>query len=220
MRNQNLQILTVISVLILAVFSTHSLKAQSKIGLKGGILFSNIHKSGSDSNLEIEGKTGLSIGALYEKQNMLGIFGLQTELLYQQKGAEYFIRKLETNYINDGGNTIALPSSYYRDTENLHYLTIPVLLTVSANKYLKLYIGPEFGYLFSIKNKRIKTEEVNRFSAGLAAGLSFRLCKNTNLDFRYSYDLTPFDYMDSNKNSKLNSHGFTITIQQTIFSKQ
>jgi len=220
MRNQNLQLITVIFGLILAIFSTQSLKAQSKIGLKGGILFSNIHRSGSDSNLETEGKTGLSIGALYEKQNMLGIFGLQTEILYQQKGAEYFIRKLETNYTIDGGNTIALPSSYYRDTENLHYLTVPVLLTVSANKYLKLYIGPEFGYLFSIKNKRIKTEEVNRFSAGLAAGLSFKLCKNTNLDFRYSYDLTPFDYMDSNKISKLNNHGFEITIQQTIFNKQ
>jgi len=196
MKNQNLQTLIVIIILFLGISSTQSLKAQSEFGLKGGILFSNIHHSESNSNLEIERKTGLTIGAFYKKQNLLGAIGIQTELLYQQKGANYFIPKPGTDSISDGENNYPLPDSYYRDTEKL------------------------FGYLFSLNNRRADTGEINHFSAGIAAGLSIKLCASTNLDFRYSYDLTPFDYMSSGKYSKFNNHGFAITIQQTIFNKE
>jgi len=183
MKNQNLQTLIVIIILFLGISSTQSLKAQSEFGLKGGILFSNIHHSESNSNLEIERKTGLTIGAFYKKQNLLGAIGIQTELLYQQKGANYFIPKPGTDSISDGENNYPLPDSYYRDTEKLHYFTIPILFTLSTTKFMKLYAGPEFGYLFSLNNRRADTGETNHFSAGIAAGLSIKLCTSTNSRF-------------------------------------
>lgn len=221
MKNQNLQTLTVIFLLFTGILLSSSSKAQSEFGVKGGILFSNIGKSGTSSSLEIEGKNGLSIGAYYKKENLLGRIGFQTELLYQQKGAEYFIRRTEEEYISDGENQFLLPKCYYRDTEKLHYLSVPILFTIPITKFMELYAGPEFGYLVSMKNNRIEeTGELNRFSAGVAAGFSLNLGGNTNLDFRYSYDLTPFDFSDSQKYTKYKNYGFAVTIQQTLFKYQ
>lgn len=219
MKNQNLQTIAFL-LLLIGIFTNYSSSAQSEFGLKGGILFSNISKDGLNSNLDIEGKNGLSIGAFYKRKNLLGPIGLQTELLYQQKGAKYFIQRLEEEYIFDEGSQFLLPNCYYRDTEKLHYLTVPILFTIPATKFLDIYAGPEFGYLFSLKNNRVESGELNRFSAGISAGLSLKLNSKTNLVFRYSYDISPFDYMDSSKKSKLTNSGFAITIQQTLFGKK
>ncbi len=48
---------------------TKTLKAQSEFGIKGGILFSNIHAIDNNSNFEFEKKDGLTIGAVYKKRD-------------------------------------------------------------------------------------------------------------------------------------------------------
>ncbi len=205
------------------LYSTH-LKAQSEVGVKGGILFSDIKAADNNSNVEIEKRDGVAIGAFYKKKNIIGPVGFQTELLYQLKGANYFI---ENNNINGSTQSdeyistlIDASKSYYKSSEKLHYLTVPLMLEVNTSKFLDIYAGPELGYLISQKTNRQTTDELSRFSAGVVMGATFRLCENTNLDFRYSTDFTAFDKLGKGSLTELRNEGFTITIQYTIFMKQ
>jgi hypothetical protein len=222
MKNKN----HIIIVALLFGFLIHSNSsiAQSEVGVKGGILFSNIKTPGNNSNVEIEKRNGVTLGAFYKKENILGPVGFQTELLYQQKGANYFIESditAESNYPDDYISALIDASkSYYRSNEKLHYLTVPLLLEVNTAKFLDIYAGPELGYLISQKTNRQETDELSRFSAGIVMGATLKLCENTSLDFRYSTDFTAFDKLGRGSSVEMKNEGFTITIQHTIFIKQ
>ncbi len=197
--------------------------AQSDFGLKGGILFSTINAPDNHSNVEFGKRDGVVFGAFYKKQNILGPLGVQTEILYQQKGANIFIENTgvnESGYNTDIISLINMPASYYRTSEKLNYLSVPVLLEINAAKFLEVYAGPELGYLLSQKTDRQETDELSRFSAGVVMGATLKLCENSHLDFRYSTDFTSFDNMGKNTGVEMKNQGFTITIRQTITIKQ
>lgn len=196
-------------------------KAQTKaeFGLKGGILFSNIHAIDNNSNFEFEKKDGLTLGMFYKKSDLLGPLGFQTELLYQMKGANVFMEHYDILPDQGQGSNIELTGAYYRDKEQLHYLTIPLLLTVRTAKFLDFYAGPEFGYLLSYKSKRQETGEMNRFSVGVAVGATLKICEKTHLDFRFSSDFTSYDKLNKYNSTELKNYGFGITIHQTLTRK-
>ena len=206
-----------LAVLCLSFVSIDS-KAQTKaeFGLKGGILFSNIHANDNNSNFEFEKKDGLTLGLFYKKSDLLGPLGFQTELLYQMKGANIFMEHYEILPDEGQGSQIEKTGAYYRNKEQLHYLTLPLLLTVRTAKFLDFYAGPELGYLLSHKSIRQETGEMNRFSAGVALGATLKLCEKTHLDFRFSTDLTSYDKSFKNSSTDLKNYGFGITIQQTL----
>lgn len=218
MKYQNIHYYAIAFLFLIAVIPVKTLKAQSEFGVKGGILFSNIKAVDNNSNIEFEKKDGLSVGAFYKKRNLFGPVGFQTELLYQMKGANVFMEKYEI-LPDNGGSRIEMSGAYYRDKEQLHYFTLPLLLTVRTTKFLDLYGGPELGYLFSFKNDRQESGNLNRFSAGVALGATLKLCENTHLDFRYSTDFTRFDTLGKISSIDLKNNGFAITIQQTLFRK-
>ena len=194
--------------------------AQNVFGLKGGILFSNIVVPDNNSNVEIEKREGILVGVFYTKNKLLGKIGLQTELLYQQKGANFYIEKMEaTPGSSYDFYTFVLnePNSYYKEEEVLHYISVPVLLNIPASKFLELYIGPEVGFLFSEETNREKTGKLNRFSAGATAGAILNFCKHTSIDLRYSRDLSSFDDLDKTMSLDMHNQGFSITLQQKIF---
>jgi len=199
------------------------INAQSEFGVKGGILFSNINAPDNNSNVSIEKRDGVVLGAFYKKQNILGPVGVQTEILYQQKGANFFI---ENNTFNESGYTTDIiplvnsVTSYYRTSEKLNYISVPIMLDISATKFLDIYAGPEVGYLVSQKTDRQATDELSRFSAGVIMGATLKLCENTHLDFRYATDFTAFDKMGKNTTVDMKNTGFSITIRQTITIKQ
>ncbi|MGC9353910.1 MAG: outer membrane beta-barrel protein, partial [Mariniphaga sp.] len=105
---------------------------------------------------------------------------------------------------------------WLRATEHYHYLSLPVLLTVTPVKFLDIYAGPELGYLLSFSENRMVTGDLNRFSAGLATGLALKLSKNTKLDFRYSSDFTTLYDMGS---TNLKNQAFSFSVQQALFKK-
>ena len=222
MKNKNYVILVALTF-CLSLYSTY-LKAQTEVGVKGGILFSDIKAADNNSNVEIEKRDGIAIGAFYKKGNILGPVGFQTELLYQLKGANYFIEKSDisgSEYPDEYISTLIDASkSYYRSSEKLHYLTVPLMLEVNTINFLDIYAGPELSYLVSQKTDRQPTDELSRFSAGVVMGATLRLCENTSLDFRYSTDFTAFDKLGKGSSTDLKNEGFTITIQYTIFTKQ
>jgi len=225
MKNQKHQLISIYLLFIISILSTTSLQAQSEFGIKGGILFSKINAVNNNSNVDFETKNGFSAGLFYKKKDLLGPVGFQTELLYQQKGANYLIEKYEFIDPNDYSfeeytQLLNAPKSYYRSNETLHYFTVPLLVTLRTTKFLDIYAGPEFGYLFSLKNNREETGQLNRFSAGMAAGATLKLCDKTSLDFRYSTDLNSFDTLGKNSSVNMKNYGFSITIQQTLFRKR
>lgn len=202
------------------VFSIKSLQAQTEFGIKGGALISGFQDDYQGMVFDFERKSGILMGVYFNKKNFLGPIGLQTEFLYQLKGARTYIL-----YHNDE-NSGALPGFGYfdkssapwlRDIEHYHYLSVPVLLTVSPLKFLDIYAGPELGYLLSFSKNRRVTGELNRFSAGLATGLALKLGENTKLDFRYSPDFTTLYDMGS---INLKNQTFSFSVQQALFRNE
>jgi hypothetical protein len=219
----NLPKLAFLLPFLFILFSFHQVQSQTEFGLKGGILFSNIDALKNNSNVDFENKNGLTFGVFYKK-NLFGPVSIQTELLYQLKGANYFIEKYV--YYNPAdysaeeySQLLNAPKSYYKDKEHLHYFSLPVLFQLKTTKFLDLYAGPELGYLFSRKSNWEETGNLNRFSTGFAGGATLKLSDKTKMDFRYSRDLTKFDTLDKNSSIDLKNHGFSVTLQQTLFGK-
>lgn len=220
MKKLNLLAATAVLLIVFEIMSSQSAKAQSEIGLKGGIIFSDIKKSGLNSNLTFKRKEGLSLGTFYKKRNVAGKFGFQTELLYQNKGADVSIQSIEGTSVYTREILEELPATYYNTKEVLHYLTFPLLITFQPASFFELYAGPEINYLLSMNPDRIKTSNLNHLSVGIASGLALNLGENTSLDFRYSFDLNHYDDIgNSSSSAKLKNRGFAVTIRQTLFRK-
>lgn len=217
MKNNYLLIIAALCFFNVSIVS--NAQPKTEFGVKGGILFANINAIDNNSNFEFEKKDGFTLGMFYKKSDLLGPLGFQTELLYQMKGSDIFMEHYEILPDEGQGSIIERTGAYFRDKEKLHYVTLPLLLTVRTTKFLDIYAGPELGYLLSYKSIRQETDEMNRFSAGVALGATLKLCEKTHLDFRFSSDLTSYDKLSKNSSTDLKNYGFGITIQQTLTRK-
>lgn len=209
-------------IVVACLLSFIPAKSQNEYGLKGGILFSDINKSGPSSNQSFKRQEGLSFGAFYKRNNLFGPIGFQGEIIYQLKGAEVFIKDTGTGNFeyNTYSYTNQLAPLYYHSQEKLHYLSVPLLLTVPVTKFAEFYFGPELNYLISKDTERIDSDKLNRFTLGAAVGANLKLGENTRLDLRYTHDLNHYDNMGTTEYPiKLKSYGFAVSIQQTLFRK-
>jgi len=225
MKNQNIHCYA-IALLFLAIITVKSVNAQSEFGVKGGALYTGFNKTNVGSMFSFEKKNGVELGVFYKLNNLLGPIGLQTELLYQLKGAnldiQYFCStNSETGNSGFGGDGYGYSngklSPHRTFTQNLHYISLPVLLTVTPVKFLDIFAGPQLGYLAGTSGDRIKTSDYERFSAGITGGVALNLGINTKLDFRYSRDFTTSYDMGQ---TDLKNQNFSISVQQTLFRKQ
>ncbi|WP_372949868.1 outer membrane beta-barrel protein [Mariniphaga sp.] len=219
MKNKNLKIKLVLFFSVLIV-SFETLHAQTEFGLKGGALYSGFRDNYKGMTFDFERKSGFLLGVYYKKHNLLGPVGLQTEFLYQLKGVNTYILYHDSE--NSGGYSEfgyfdKSSAPWLRDTENYHYLSVPVLFSVSPLKFLDIYAGPDLGYLLSFSENRRVTGDLNRFSAGLATGLALKLSENTKLDFRFSSDFTTLYDMGS---TNLKNQSFSFSVQQALFRKE
>lgn len=108
--------------------------AQVEVGLKGGVSFADIPKFGEEVN-DDDGNAQMRIGMAaggHVAVTLGGIVGLQTEVLYTQKGI-----KAEA------------PSGVNQSFElKLDYVDVPVLLRLgpSGGNGLQLLVGPSFNF--------------------------------------------------------------------------
>ncbi len=218
------------------------ISAQTEFGVKGGALYSTYRTNYSGITLDFETQSGFLFGVYARKENLLGPIGLQAELLYQRKGA---IEKTNGypnygyspygyggyggfgyspygygygqypnysyNYVSEGS------MNWVKTNKHLHYFSLPVLFTYSPMKFLDVYCGPEFGYMFAESDNRIVLGEYNRFSAGIDAGFMAKLGEHTKLDFRYATDFTKVADMGS---VEPKNQSFSVSVQQTLFPKR
>ncbi len=218
MKNQKLKIRHILFFSVLIV-SSETLHAQTEFGVKGGSLYSWFRNDYQGMLFDFDQKSGIMAGVYFKKHDLLGPVGLQTEFLYQLKGANTYI--LYHGAENSGGYSIGYfdksKAPWIRNTEHYHYFSIPVLFSFSPVKFLDIYAGPDFGYLFSFPEKRLGAGDLNRFSLGLATGMALKLSENSKVDFRYSSDFTTLYDTGS---TKLQNQAFSFSVQHALFKKE
>ena len=156
--------------------------SDAKIGIKGGVNFSNLYTQDvDDSNM----LTGFNLG-LFAKVPITNFFAIQPEIYYTGKGSELTYNNLFAN-----------GTAKFK----LNYIEVPILAVINITKNLNIHGGPYLGYLINGKvtnesnvtlfdfENALETGDFNRFDAGLAvgAGIDFEAL---SLGVRYNYGLT------------------------------
>ena len=152
-----------------------------KIGVKGGVNFSNLYVDDVQSE---KMKAGLNLG-LFAKVPVTNGFSVQPEILYNNRGSKI------TFLSGFGGGE-------YRF--NLNYVEVPVLAVFNLGRYFNIHAGPYAAYLTSANVKAedngsgneslvdFNEDNFNRFDYGLAGGIGFDV-NNFTIGARYNYGL-------------------------------
>jgi hypothetical protein len=180
--------LITICVILIATIST---SAQIfKLGIKGGINYANQTGTSilvNSKNYKTEAITNYHIGLLAEVK--LGErFSLQPEILYSTQGAKYDAIGVANDFTNDIG-----------------YISIPVMAKINLNNTFSLEFGPQASFLMSKKNEvginSIKNQKDIDF--GAAAGLGIKITKGIFVQGRYVLGLSEASTTAQVKNSVL-----------------
>ena len=152
-----------------------------KIGVKGGVNFSNLYVDDvDDENM----KAGLNLG-LFAKIPVTRKLSFQPEILYSSKGSELIYDNI-------------LGSGSYRF--NLNYVEMPLLAVVNIAGGFNLHAGGYIAYLTSANVKNVdddgdiqgvtelNEDNFNRFDGGLVGGLNFDV-QSFTIGARYNYGL-------------------------------
>ena len=204
-----LGLVTTMSVSAQVQQTSSETRPTPKIGIKGGVNFSNfVIDDVSDKNA----KAGLNLG-LFAKLPVSNGVSIQPELLYSSKGA-----KVSYNNPLLGGE--------YRF--NLNYLELPVLAVFNLGKNFNIHAGGYAAYLTSANVKAedngssneelmsFDEKQFNRFDYGLVGGLGFDI-KNVSIGARYNYGLNQIGEKDQSvlssevlRNAKNNNVSFYV----------
>ncbi len=157
-------------IVVLLILGISSTQAQSlKLGLKGGVNFSN-YSGGEISGVDFKTITSYHAGVLIELK-VFENFAIQPELLYSTQGSQ--LKGLGDQIKNELG-----------------YLSLPVLAKFYlTSNTLSLELGPQASVLVSERNE-INTKDSNSFDFGIAGGLSYKITKSMFISGRYVAGLT------------------------------
>jgi len=144
---------------LIMVLLASTIVIHSQVGLRGGLNYSNVMVDGANVDFGSESKIGYHLG-LQGNVNLLGL-KLRPALLYHVKGGR-------TEAAGSTGNT------------NLHYLEVPVNLSISigSNKYKIIgEAGPYFGYLLNTSSGFIENldDRLRRSDWGINFGVVLEL---------------------------------------------
>ena len=185
--------LIVTSCLFLAL----SLTTQAqifKLGLKGGVNYANQNGTAitiNNKNYKTEAITNYHIGLLAEV-NLGKRFSIQPEILYSTQGAK-FVNAMDVinHFTNDVG-----------------YISIPVMAKINLNNTFSLDFGPQASFLLSNK-KEVSIKDQKNLDFGAGGGLTIHVTKGLFVQGRYVVGLTDISPEAKVKNSVLQvSAGF------------
>jgi hypothetical protein len=155
---------------------------NAKIGVKGGVNFSNMYTEDVDDNNVL---TSFNAG-LYASIPLTSALAIQPEFLYSRKGAELAY-----------DNVFATGKAKFK----LNYLEVPVLLKVNIAENFNIHAGPYFAYLINADvtnetdsgnfnfEESLDNDDFNKFDYGLSAGLGFDF-NSFGIGARYNYGLS------------------------------
>jgi predicted small secreted protein len=149
-----------------------------QFGIKGGLNAASETASDGRNSSQTNARAGIHIGFFMELP-INAKFDFQPELLYSMQGGSY----------KDGGRTY---------TDKIDYINLPIIFKWYVwQRRLSVDFGPQFGYMINAKVSRGRdsvniydSDELNKFDASLALGLSYKLTDNINLGLRGTAGLT------------------------------
>lgn len=152
-----------------------------RLGVKGGVNFSNIIKDDGNNNFKTDYIVGYNAGVTLDIK-LLENLAFTPELLYSTKGY-----KLESTF----GNF----------TQTTHFIDVPILASIKLAQGLNLVAGPQVSFLLSTNNKfengfgtaeqQVVEDESDRFKKSLLGGVigaRFDLSNQLGIFGRYSLD--------------------------------
>ncbi len=161
-----------------------------KIGVKGGVNFSNIIKTG-DRDFNTDFKTGINAGLVLEVP-IVKTFSFAPELMFSQKG-----------YKTSGNSLIGGPNEYSVTT---NFIEVPIIAKFHASDRFSIMLGPQVSFLTSTTEKFTQgsssyqntiREENDRLKKSLAGGIAgFGIVLSKQLDFHARYAL---DFQKNNE---------------------
>lgn len=152
---------------------------NTEYGIKGGFNMSNLYSNDANDDNVLYGFNA----GLYATLPISDFIAIQPELLFTTKGA-----KLEYN------NALASGNSKFR----LNYIEVPLLVRVNITPNFNVHAGGYASYLVSSKvtgsgdfnfEQEIDTDDLNKFDAGLSAGVGVDF-NPVSIGLRYNYGLT------------------------------
>lgn len=167
---------------------------QGRFGIRVGGIISKQRFEGGNLNNDPESKFGLDLAILYTIPIGDGVFNLQPELHWMQKGST--ISDLNNNEF----------------TTTMNYLEIPLLLRLNFGETVKLFVfgGPSLGFLLNVDSDDdyLESEDFNDTEVGLhlGAGVGFG---QLEIDVRYLAGLSDVANSDGDLGEIKNS-GFGI----------
>lgn len=186
-----------ISVLLLVVvfaWVTIPAKSQVKLGIKGGVNIANVH-----FNTEILHKgnvTGFQIGPMLEAMVPFVGLGVETAILYSQKGM--------------GIGDVSVKTDYIDVPVNLKWkFGLPIAkVYLAAGPYIGFRVGGD--KIWDIPGKVKDQIEAKSFSAGLNLGAGVELLKHLQVGFNYGLGLTD-NYSLKSDGASGKNRGWAIT---------
>lgn len=172
-----------ISFLLLFTAAYVAVNAQS-LGIKAGVNYSNIIKSGDD-DFKTEFKPGFHAGLTVDVPLVSGL-SFAPELMYSQKG-----------YKVSGTNILF---GDYENSITTNFIEVPVLLKIKAASVFNIHVGPQVSFLTSTKTSfkqgsaeyEEKVEEDNdnlkKSLFGGVIGAGINIGAKTVLSARYALD--------------------------------
>jgi Outer membrane protein beta-barrel domain len=153
----------------LFVFATN---AQTGFGLKAGL-----NSYALSSNVDDKSFISAPHFGAFAQIQITELFSVQPELVYSKQGNGY-----ETNGV--------------KESINLGYMNIPIMLQLNTKKGFSFEAGPELGFLISAKYKEdgtVKKDVKQLFKStnlSLGLGLLYRTKIGVGFGFRYNIGLT------------------------------
>ena len=183
----------VFTSLLLVAFSITSQAQFFKLGLKAGVNYANQNGTAitvNSTNYKTEAISNYHIGLLAEVK--IGErFSIQPEVLYSTQGAKYDAVGVANDFTNDIG-----------------YISIPVMAKINLNNTFSLDFGPQASFLMS-KKKDVSINDQKNLDFGAGGGLTIHVTKGLFLQGRYVVGLTDISPEAKVKNSVLQvSAGF------------
>ncbi|MDX6188424.1 porin family protein [Flavobacterium sp. Fl-318] len=152
---------------------------NTEFGVKGGFNMSNLYSNDADDENILYGFNA----GLYATLPISDFIAIQPEILFTTKGS-----KLDYNNAFASGNT----------KFKLSYIEVPLLVRVNITKNFNVHAGGYASYLVSSKvsgegdfnfTQDIDTDDLNKFDAGLSAGVGVDF-NPLSVGLRYNYGLT------------------------------
>ena len=192
----------IILVALAAIVSTGAFAQKFEWGVKAGLNLAKITDSGDEAKM----RTGLAAG-VFGEYVINDLFGIQAELLYSMQGLMF--------KESEGDITI-------KDVLKGDYINLPILAKFYVLEGLSVDVGPQFGYMVSLKNTLsgipaefededegmvngttdlYKEDGVKKFDISVGMGLTYKLNFGLDVFARYNLGLTKVSEGDKSKNS-------------------